>query len=135
MVEFLKKIWEFLKRFWQLLLGLTIALVVTIYFLTRPKPNFEKQLEDFKAAHETQIKTIREAIDEERHRHAENVKQLQDAMAESQRIYDESLKRLEEQRGKNYERIIQDHEKDPLGIAKKFAETFNLKYVEPEAQK
>lgn len=124
-------LWAHLKKNWQLVFAVIAGAVALVLF----RQSQDKTLEHIKkiqAAHDTEVKKINAARDEERAAHEANLRQLQKVLGDVQRQYDAAKVELDKKKRAEIADIVKKYGDDPGALAGKLSEVSGFKIVLPE---
>ena len=122
----LKKAWVLLKHYWYLPLAIVVALVV---LLVLRKPSVALKLLRIKEdSFKKEMAIITSAEKEEKRRQAKLTAEYELALRKLDEDEKGDLRELDEEEKKKIKKLVKKHSGEEL--AKKFAETFDLDYVE-----
>lgn len=127
---FLKKFWAFVKKYWQLF-TLIIGVIVGAFLLRSRDTQFIDDVRKIKEAHDSEIKKIEAAREEERKQNEANLARLKSTLAEVEKQYKQQQQQLDNKKKKEIEVIVKDYGDDPIELAKKISEVTGFTVILP----
>lgn len=125
---FNQNILNFLKTNWIVLLLAAVCIFGYFQFKKSVTTNVE-QLHKLQSIHESELKKINEAHDEERKAHEANIASLQQDLMTAQKQYSDAIAALEVNKQKKIDKLIGDLGDNPVALAKKISEVTGFKLI------
>ncbi len=124
------KIKDFFKKYWQYV-AIFGAGVASVLFLKKKSPT-QDDTKSIRDSHDKQIDQINNVRQTERDKQDELSEKLQTDLSVVEKQYEQQKKNLDEKKKEEIKTILQQHQDDPIELAKKLSEVTGFKVIMPK---
>ncbi len=124
------KVKDFFRKYWQYIVAFGAGIAAVL--LLKKKPPVQDDVKTIRDSYDKQIDKINNVRQVERDKQDELSEKLQSDLSVVEKQYEQQKKNLDEKKKDEIKTILQQHQDDPVELAKKLSEVTGFKVIMPK---